>query len=407
MIQTEKNTHDGEKSKVRTLRPAATVTLSLVIMAVAALLIFGIYSSEPKAERETATRETAMLVDVLSVKRGTYAPQITGLGTVTAAQDIELRPRVAGRVMEVSEHFMPGGFALEGETLLKLDAADYRHVVNQREGTLKQTESDLAQEQGRREVAKRDFEVLRKNMEGGNEALALRQPQLEAAEAAMISAQAALDQAKLDLNRTEVTAPFDAQIITRDANVGSEVNPGTTLARLVGTDEYHIIVTVPLAKLKQIAIPKRGQTGATVEIVDRAAWPDGASRTGEIRSLIGAIDNQTRLAKLLVSVRDPLSLRDGSNQPVLIVGSIVHTKISGQPLDNVVKIDRDHLRQDDTVWVMQDGMLNVRAVTVAFRDAEHAYVSEGLNTDDQIVTSNLATVAEGAPLRTESNAQGE
>ena len=179
------------------------------------------------------------------------------------------------------------------------------------------------------------------------------------------------------------------------------------LARLVGTDEYHIIVTMPLAKLKQIAIPKRGQSGAPVEITDRAAWPDGVSRTGELRSLIGAIDNQTRLARLLVSVPDPLSLRDNSDAPVLIVGSIVHTKVSGRPLDNVVKIDRDHLRQGDTVWVMQNGRLNVRSVTVAFRDAEHAYISEGLNTGDQIVTSSLATVAEGAPLRTESDTQGE
>ena len=91
VMETEKNTHEGEKSTVRTLRPVATVFLSLVIMAVAAMLIFGIYSSEPKAERETATRETAMLVDVLPVERRTYIPRITGLGAVTPAQDIELR----------------------------------------------------------------------------------------------------------------------------------------------------------------------------------------------------------------------------------------------------------------------------------------------------------------------------
>ncbi|WP_420430075.1 efflux RND transporter periplasmic adaptor subunit [Kordiimonas sp.] len=407
MAETETNTHEGEKSNVRTLRPAATVLLSLLIIIVAAILVFVIYSSEPKAERETATRETAMLVDVITAQRGVYIPQIMGLGTVTAAQDIELRPRVSGRVLTVSDHFIPGGFVAQGETLLELDAADYRHLVNQQKAALKQAESNLAQEHGRQDIAKRDFEVLSKNMVEGDAALALRRPQLEAATAALMSTQAALDQAKLDLDRTKVLAPFDAQIITRDANIGSEVDPGTMLARLVGTDEYHVIVTVPLSKLKQINIPRRGEPGAPVEIRDRASWPTGVSRTGQIRSLIGAIDNQTRLARILVSVKDPLSLAEGSGEPVLIVGSIVHTSISGRPLEGVVKIDRDYLRQNDTVWVMQNGLLNVRPVTVAFRDAEQAYISDGLNTGDLIVTSNLATVAEGAPLRTESTTQGE
>lgn len=402
MAETEANTNVGEKSNVRTLRPFATVLLSLIIVVIAAILILVIYSSEPKAERETATRETAMLVDVIEVQRGVYTPQITGLGTVTAAQDIELRPRVSGRVHAVSDHFIPGGFIARGETLLELDAEDYRHVVSQQQASLEQAESNLALERGRQEVAKRDFEVLSKNVEDGDAALALRRPQLQAAKAALMSAQAALEQAQLNLKRTNILAPFDAQIISRDANIGSEVNPGTMLARLVGTDEYHVIVTVPLSMLKQITVPRRGETGASVNIRDRASWPVGASRTGHIRSLIGAIDNETRLARILVSVKDPLSLAEGSEEPALIVGSIVHASISGRPLEDVVKIDRDYLRQNDTVWVMKDGLLNVRPVTVAFRDAEHAYISQGLDTGEKVVTSTLATVAEGAPLRTES-----
>ncbi|WP_417450443.1 efflux RND transporter periplasmic adaptor subunit [Kordiimonas sp.] len=406
-METETAPHEGEKSSVRTLRPVATALLSLLIIGIAAALIFVIYSSEPKAERETATRETAMLVDVVPVERGIYTPQITGLGTVTAAQDIELRPRVAGRVMEVSDNFIPGGFVKKGQTLLSLDNADYHHRVRQQEGLLKEAQSALAQEQGRGNIAKRDFEVLSKNMEGADSALALREPQRDAAEAALMAARAALDQAKLDLERTDVTAPFDAQIITRGANVGSEVDPGTMLARLVGTEEYHVIVTVPLTKLKQIAIPQQGKAGARVEISDRAAWPDGISREGEILSLIGSTDPQTRLARILVSVRDPLSRSGDNSLPILIVGSIVQAKISGKPLSDVVRIDRDHLRQGDTVWVMQESNLDVRPVTVAFKDTAYAYISSGLNTGDLIVTSNLATVTDGAPLRTASTTQGE
>jgi multidrug resistance efflux pump len=48
----------------------------------------------------------------------------------------------------------------------------------------------------------------------------------------------ALEQARLNLQRTQITAPFDAAIISRNVNEGSQVNAGDLLARLVGTDEY-------------------------------------------------------------------------------------------------------------------------------------------------------------------------
>jgi len=402
VTQDEDEIHKGEKSNVRTLGRVTTLGASVLIAIGAALLILLIYSSEPKAEREAATRETAMLVDVMTVSRGTYAPKISGLGTTTAAQDISLMPRVPGRIVGVSANFIPGGFVSAGETLATLDPTDYRNAVARQESAVEQAESELAVERGRGDVARRDYEILGQGMDDKNPALALREPQLEAAQAALKSAQASLEQAKQDLARTKVTAPFHAQVLTRNANVGSEVNTGTTLARLVGVDEYHVIVTVPLAKLNQIVFPYAGNEASAVRLRDRAAWHDGAYRQGKVLSLIGAIDGETRLARVLVSVQDPLALQMPEGTPILLVGSILYAEIDGRTVEDVVRIERAHLRQGDTVWVMHDGKLDIRNVAVAFSDTEHVYISAGLDDGDVIVTSTLATVAQGAPLRTEA-----
>lgn len=402
--------HKGERSNVRTLGRVTTIGASVLIAAGAGLLILFIFSSEPKAEREAATRQTAMLVDVTTVSRGTYVPKISGLGTVTAAQDIALMPRVPGRVVDISRNFIPGGFVTAGETLVTLDPADYRNAVARQESLVEQAKSELAVERGRGDVARRDYEVLGQNMDEKNPALALREPQLEAAQAALKSAQASLEQAKLDLARTRVTAPFHAQVLARNVNIGSEVNTGTTLARLVGVDEYHVIMTIPLGKLGQVAFPKAGTTGAIVRLRDRAGWPEGSYRTGEVLSLIGAIDGETRLARVLVNVKDPLALNAPDGTPLLLVGAILYAEIEGKPLKDVVRLAREHLRQGDTVWVMQDGKLDIRTVTVAFRDTEHVYISSGLSGGETVVTSTLATVADGAPLRSEGETtpvQGE
>jgi len=379
-----------------------TLLVCGVIALVAVLLIVFIYSSEPKAQRETAVRETAMLVEVTPVARGTYAPIVAGLGTVTPAREILLSPRVPGRVIQTSSKFIPGGFVDEGETLLILDPSDYKNIVSQRKSALQQAESALAQERGRRDVAERDFEVFGSSQKDQNPALALREPQLAAAEAGVAAAKAALEQAELDLARTAIKAPFEAHILTRLANTGSEVSPGNALARIIGVDEYHVIVSVPLAALKHLSFPEDDVRGAEVTLRDRAAWGAGQTRTGHVQGLIGAIDGQTRLARVLVRVEDPLGLHQFKGAPKLIVGSILHAEIAGRALEDVVRINRGHLRQDDTVWIMQDGKLDVRRVAVAFKDSDYAYVETGLEEGELLVTSNLATVASGAPLRTEA-----
>jgi multidrug efflux pump subunit AcrA (membrane-fusion protein) len=251
-------------------------------------------------------------------------------------------------------------------------------------------------------VAKREYELLGKKMTEVNRDLVLREPQLASARASVLSAQVALDQARLELERTSIEAPFNAQILTRNVNVGSQVEPGIGLARLVGIDEYWVIVTVPVAKLDQVAFPRNGEKGSPVRIVNRTAWPEGKYRQGRIKRLIGALDEQTRLARVLVSVSDPLALKESTKGPKMIVGTVVQAEIEGRPLSNVFRINRDHLREEETLWIKKDGKLEIRDAVVVFQDKQYAYLSEGLVNGDQIVTSNLATVAQGVLLRTES-----
>ena len=108
------------------------------------------------------------------------------------------------------------------------------------------------------------------------------------------------------------------------------------------------------------------------------------------------------MARVLVAVDDPLGRAAGAALPSLIIGSFVECRIQGRPIENVVRLPRDFVRKGDTVWVMRDGQLTVQPVTIVFQDAEFAYVSEGLAADDQVVTTSLATVRDGIPLRLKS-----
>lgn len=382
------------------------------ILAVAAGVLAIIFNTEPTAQRSGATRETAMLVEVTPVERGTWRPTVTAMGTVVPERDVVLSPRVAGEVVERSPAFTPGGFVSAGEVLLRIDPADFENALARRRSELRQARADLELEMGRQDVARQDYELLEETVAPGNEALVLRQPQLETARARVESAEAAVEQAELDLRRTAVRAPFDAHVLSRDVDLGSQVAPGDRLGRLVGTDSYWVEVAVPASKLRFLAIPDgAADTGSPVRVRNRSAWPEGVVRAGRVDQLLGELAGRTRMARLLVTVPDPLARHGGSGDgaadgPPMILGSFVEARIEAEELPDVVRLDRDYLRKDDTVWVMEDGKLRIRRADVVFRDERYAYVAGGLEDGDRVVTTNLSTVVDGAALRLGDGATG-
>lgn len=379
-----------------------TLLICLAVLLSGGAVTAFIFATEPTAERTGATRETAMLVDVTTVQRDTMRPTIKAMGTVRPAQDIVLSPQVSGKVIRRSEAFTPGGYVEEGDTLLQIDPSDYQNALQQRRSELRQARADLALEMGRQDVAQQDYQQLGDTLSGANEALVLREPQLNSAQSSVESAQAAVEQARLNLQRTTITAPFDAHILRRDVNVGSQVAPGDEIGRLVGLEEYWVEATVPVSKLRRLSLPEDGAQGSSVRIQNRTAWEEGASREGHMFRVIGSLEGETRMARVLVSVPDPHAYQaENADGPRLMIGAYVEANMKGEPLENVVRLNRDYLRSNDTVWVMEDGELRIRDATVVFRDPQYAYIREGLNDGDRVVTTNLSTVTDGAPLRLE------
>ncbi|MAO59848.1 MAG: efflux transporter periplasmic adaptor subunit [Alcanivorax sp.] len=379
-----------------------TALISLAILLAGIALMVLIFKTEPTATRRDVAKETAMLVEVTAAEGGTFRPRIEVIGRVVPAREVALSARVGGRGIEQSDAFEPGGRVGEGELLLRLDPADYETTLRQRRSELEQARADLELEQGRQSVARQDFELLGEDLDQGNRALVLRQPQLKQARARVEAAEATLRRARLDLQRTRLTAPFDAQILSRAVTRGSQINAGDALARLVATDRYWVEASVPLSRLRWLRFAEdEGEDGAPVTLRQDAIWGAARHRQGRLRRLVGELDDAARLARVLITVDDPLALEAPEGTPALMLGAFVRTLIEGRELRDVVRLERGLVRRDDTVWVMTDGALDIRSVKVLLRDAGHAYIAEGLEPGDRVVRTDLATVVDGAALRLE------
>lgn len=376
--------------------------LCVGILAGAVAAIQWIYRTEPQAQKIDTKRRSAALVETIAAERGTWSPQLVVLGNVRPAQEVTISPRVRGQVLELADEFVPGGMVRAGDTLLKIDPADFANTLSIRQSELEQVQASWEIEEGRQNLAKQELELLGDSIDEVNRALVLREPQAASIQSQLAAAKAAVQRAELDLERTELQSPFDATVLQRNVNVGSQVQPGDNVGQLVGVDEYWVFAAVPVRHLKWIEFENSDQPASQVTLHDPDAWGPDTVREGRVARMIGTLDAQTRLARVLVTVSDPLGR--ASDVPPLILDTLLELRIEGKPIEDVVRLSREYVHDGDTVWVMVDGQLQIRETEIVYRDPQFAYIRTGLNDGDRIVTTTLATVADGVLLREMSDA---
>ena len=155
--------------------------------------------------------------------------KVDAQGEVRPKRQIVVAPQIAGRIAYVSPDFIDGGFIREGQVLVRLESADYELAVVRAQSGVATAEQALFRERAEADIARQDIEEL--GIDNASP-LALREPQLAEAKAALESAKAQLADAQLALQRTAVTAPFTGRVRARNADLGQYVSPGQELGTI-------------------------------------------------------------------------------------------------------------------------------------------------------------------------------
>lgn len=383
--------------------------LPLAVILAGSFVSVWLMKTAPQAKTQPQKRN-ATLVEVRTVDYTSQQTVIPGMGTVTAARNVEIIPQVSGKIIELSSNLVPGGYLQKGETLLKIDPTDYRLTVRERAADVAKAESDLHLEQGNQLIAQKEYSLLGEVVTDQEKALMLRRPQLGNLQAALEAARAKLDKAKVDLARTELTAPFNAVVLSRKVNLGTQASQSSALATLVDTDIFWVEVSVKVSQLGWIKIPRTsGDKGALVRIYDTAAWGGRVHRQGRVIRLKSDLESEGRMARLLIQVEDPLSLiKDNRSKPRMLMGSYVRVEIEGNALDSAMAVEREFIRNGNSVWVMTpEGKLAVRPVDIAFRGADLLLITGGIESGEQLIITDLAAPVEGMALKTLDNNTGQ
>lgn len=389
-------------SRIRRVLPRVLqILLALALLGGALGLARWMLNNRPAPKRKRPPKHATM-VQVIQVRPSPEHVVVKATGTVRAAQQVDLRPRVRGEVRFISPEFLPGGVFKRGQTLLRIDAADYRLAVRQAAAAVAQARANLKIEEGRQAIARRELRLVGKAAMGANTDLVLRKPQLQTARSALESAQATYQKAALDLKRTTLRAPFNAVVQTRGVNIGTRVTETTSLAKLVGTDTYWVELVVPVSQLRWIRIPTAaGGSGSRVRVFEHRRGTGRAFREGSVLRLAPDLEEQGRMARVIVGVEDPLALQPTSTpKPRLLIGAYVRAELVGKPLASVFALPRRLLRGDSDVWLLgASSRLEIRKVTVAHRGPDRVLVTGGLKAGDRLVVTDLTAPVPGMRLR--------
>lgn len=385
------------------MKPAMRRFLPLLILLVAGAGAYLILLSRPQPEVRRP-EVVPPLVRVVPVIKQDVELSVASQGTVEPRVESQLVPEVSGRVLRVSPAMVAGGFFREGEWLLEVDPFDYRQAITEQRARVAQARLRLAREEAEAEVARREWEDLGKGDEA--QPLTLREPQLADARASVEAAEAVLERAQRDLERTTIRAPFDGRVRREQVDVGQYINRGSPVATIYAIDAAEVRLPLPDREIAflDLRLDYRDETKADKgpEVILRSEFAGAVHEwSGYISRTEGEIDPKSRMVHVVASVNDPYG-RQRSDRPLpLAVGMFVHAEIRGRTVRDVAVLPRAALRAGDRVWVVNDDHLRFRPVEVLRAERDVVLISAGLENGERVCISPMEAVTDGMRVRAE------
>jgi len=377
---------------------------------IAVLIVFGcrvvakrLIATKPEAEK--IEREKVIpVVEVAVARKASYPITLRTQGEVESTQKTLISAEVGGSIVEVSPRFELGGQFKKGEVIVEIDSVDYQTalvraetILVQAEANVSKAEVELEMERSRSEQAKRDWKKLGRGREASD--LLLRKPQLKNAKASVTSAQASVRQAQADidqalrqLERTKIKAPYDCQVLKKQASLGALAIPGQPLVEIeqVGRSQ----VRFPVA-LEDVGLMPSAGSAEEVQVKASAVY------SGQKQSWTGVLKRKED--RIDTASRSFYYTAEFTGESVPPVGLFVKLELQGSELSEVYRLPRVALRAESNVLVVKsDNALAFVKVEVIRSDEDYIYIGSGLEAEDRVCITVMDTAIAGMEVSVKS-----
>jgi len=389
----------------------------------------------PKAERQVRT-EVVPLVETREARAESVNMIIQTYGTVKPRKVLKLVVEVRGQVIHLSPSFVEGGFFKKGASLIQIDPRTYQLEVDRRSVQVRQAQAELKRLDqeirnigASKKIAESDLALARTELSrqkklsdkkvvaqtvldsteqrylASRERLqsienlwALTGPRKEQALAQLDMTKVLLKQARLDLERTRIVAPFEGWVLEKNVEVGQHVNASHYLGSVYRNRALDIEARIPTRDLKWLPSELTKETGPEAEIIFSSSdvvhtWKGHVSRA------MAKLDEKTRTLPVVVEVDEPFGPTGGRGFFQLRPGMFVTVYIKGLEIGETFVLPRHLVHQGDVIYVVKDNHLAIKAVSVLRSFKDSVFVEKGLSEGELVVTTPLPGARDGMKVR--------
>ncbi len=357
--------------------------------AMAAVLLSAVASCDKaKSDAPASSRDEGVPVRVVRARAGTLRETVRGIGTLRAAETVEIKSEMDGFISEI--HFEEGGKVEKGQLLFSIDDEKLRHQLEAKEAALKAAQARLAD-------AQRVFDRMQRLIHSDSAAedeIDEAETHLRAAVAEVdgMAAEVKLVQAQLD--DTRLRASFDGVVSERHVDVGDYVKADNHLGTIFRISRMEIAFTLPERFMGRV---QPGQ----VAIVGVSAYPDREFE-GEVYFVSPNVNETTRDFLVKAKMKNPGGLLKPGAFATTVVTLDVHQERLVIPEAALVAT-----REGYIIFVVEHETARRRAVRIGLREAGIVEIREGLELGEQVVRSGQMNLSDGARVRVAQDGDGQ
>ena len=335
-------------------------------------------------------------VVVATAQRGDLPVYFNGLGTVNAFNTVTVRTRVDGQIVKIN--FQEGQMVHQGDELVDIDSRPFQVQLEQAEGQLAKDQAQLRDVQ----VDYERFQLLYKEGVIPKQQVDTQQAQVGQFEGSIKSDQGAIDNAKLQIIYSHITAPISGRIGLRLVDMGNIVHASDQNGLLVITQlqPIAVIFALPQDQLPQVAAKLRNGGQLSVDAYDR----DNTMKieSGKLLTIDNQIDTTTGTYKLKAVFNN--------DQSLLFPNQFVNVHLLVDVKRNLVIVPTPAIQrgpQGTYVYVVQNGnTAKIQTVAVALTAENYTGLSSGLNPGDVVVTDGQDKLQNGSKVNPSTSPAG-
>lgn len=322
-------------------------------------------------------------VEVRPVESRMVEYQITAVGSLDAFERVSVTSRVAGAVERVM--FTEGAVVRAGQPLIEIEPERFRLAVAAAEATLQKAQA--AQGEAEAGYARRQAASAKNPGLIRGEEIETWRTKVQSTAAEVSQAQAALQQARLNLRDAYVRAPVSGIIQTRTVQTGQYVPVGTAIATLVQRDPLLLRFQVP----EQEAQPLRSGLVARFYVAE-----DQTTHSARITHVAAAASATSRMVDVTANVVNP-------NQPTLRPGAFARVTVPIGSSRQSPVIPQTAIRPSEKgflAFTVADGVAKQRVLTLGMRTADgQVEVRDGLAAGEMLVVRGAEALRDGAKVK--------